>query len=289
MQLERALFELRAGRAVRLTQGAQSLVIAAAETADMPNYAWISEKPVPGFNTRIPSGELELAALKLVRRAGLLPVLALVEKQQDMLELSIDALKQAAPEALQQIAEASLPVQQTDDCRVVAFRAEGETHVALVIGDPSQEEAPLMRIHSSCLTGDLLGSLRCDCGDQLHLALDRIAKDGAGILLYLSQEGRGIGLMNKLRAYGLQDQGLDTVAANEALGFGADERDFAIAGAMLKALGVSRVRLLSNNPRKAEELRREGIDVAEQIPLRGSENRHNAHYLETKRKRMGHS
>ncbi len=145
-----------------------------------------------------------------------------------------------------------------------------------------------MRLHSECLTGDVLGSLKCDCGPQLDAAIDAMADAGWGILLYLRQEGRGIGLVNKLRAYALQDQGFDTVDANLRLGFVDDERDFAVAAAMLKLLGQGEVRLLTNNPRKVAGLEAAGISVIEQVPLRIASNPHNAAYLETKKSRSGH-
>ena len=164
------------------------------------------------------------------------------------------------------------------------LRAE---HVALLIGAPNGAP-PLVRLHSECLTGDVLGSLKCDCGPQLDAALAAIAAAGWGILLYLRQEGRGIGLVNKLRAYALQDQGFDTVDANLRLGFADDERDFGVAAAMLRLLGQPEVRLLTNNPRKVAGLEAAGIAVAEQVPLKTGGNPHNQAYLDTKRLRSGH-
>ena len=160
-------------------------------------------------------------------------------------------------------------------------------HVALIVGQPNGE-APLVRLHSECLTGDVLGSLKCDCGPQLDAALRLIAANGWGILLYLRQEGRGIGLINKLRAYQLQDQGFDTVDANIRLGFAVDARDFSVAAQMLRLLSISEVRLLTNNPEKVAGLEAEGIKVAERLPLKITANPHNAHYLATKRDRTGH-
>jgi 3,4-dihydroxy 2-butanone 4-phosphate synthase/GTP cyclohydrolase II len=163
-----------------------------------------------------------------------------------------------------------------------------EPDLALVMGDPAGEEPPLVRLHSECLTGDALDSLRCDCGAQLSHALDLIAEDGRGVLLYLRQEGRGIGLLNKLRAYELQEHGLDTVEANEHLGFRPDERDYRIAAEMLKDLGVRRVRLLSNNPRKVAGLEAHGVEVVDRLPLQVEPRAENAGYLETKRSKLGH-
>jgi GTP cyclohydrolase II len=185
---------------------------------------------------------------------------------------------------------ARLPIEQAEKAEIVAFRTLGDPaeHVALVIGQPTGIP-PLVRLHSECLTGDVLGSLKCDCGPQLDGALEAIAEGGWGILLYLRQEGRGIGLINKLRAYALQDQGFDTVDANLRLGFGDDERRFAVAARMLEALGQTEVRLLTNNPRKVAGLEAAGIKVRERVPLQRGLNPHNRAYLETKRTRSGHA
>jgi len=161
-------------------------------------------------------------------------------------------------------------------------------HVALSMGDLSSDVAPLLRLHSECLTGDALHSLRCDCGFQLEAALSMIAAEQRGVLLYLRQEGRGIGLVNKLRAYVLQDQGLDTVEANEQLGFGADQRNYGEAIALLIKLGVSKVRLMTNNPRKVKALEDAGITVTERIPMKFGANPHNHRYLSVKSNKLGH-
>lgn len=161
-------------------------------------------------------------------------------------------------------------------------------HVVLTLGDFSDGEPVLCRVHSECLTGDALFSLRCDCGAQLHTALQKIAEEGRGALLYLRQEGRGIGLLNKIRAYKLQDQGLDTVEANEQLGFGADMREYSICRAMLQHLGIRSVRLMTNNPRKVQSLRDQQIDVVERIALQAGQNLHNVKYLATKAGKLGH-
>ncbi|HEX4809424.1 MAG TPA: GTP cyclohydrolase II [Bryobacteraceae bacterium] len=163
-----------------------------------------------------------------------------------------------------------------------------ETAVALTLGDPTQG-APLLRIHSQCLTGDVLKSLRCDCGDQLELAMRSIAEERCGVLIYEHQEGRGIGLMAKLRAYALQDEGLDTIAANQALGFEADSRDFRLPVAVLNHLGIRRVRLLSNNPQKLRALVEGGIDVVARIPCETPPSPHALVYLRSKKERMGHA
>ena len=161
-------------------------------------------------------------------------------------------------------------------------------HLALVYGDINDVSDVLVRVHSECFTGDVLGSLRCDCGEHLRAAMRMIAEDGAGVLLYLRQEGRGIGLLSKLKAYNLQDEGYDTVEANLLLGHEADERDYTIGGFMLKALGVHSLRLITNNPDKIESLRALGLDVAKRVPLEPSLNAQNADYLRTKAERMRH-
>jgi len=162
-----------------------------------------------------------------------------------------------------------------------------EEAVALVMGDV-QAQAPLVRIHSQCLTGDVFGSLRCDCRDQLEMALTKIAEAGAGVLIYEQQEGRGIGLMAKLQAYALQDSGLDTVEANERLGFKADHREFALPAEILKALGITKVKLLSNNPDKVAALDRAGVQVVERVPCEVAPSEYAVEYLKTKKEKLGH-
>ncbi|SEI45295.1 GTP cyclohydrolase II [Allopseudospirillum japonicum] len=166
--------------------------------------------------------------------------------------------------------------------------ATGKEHLALTLGDLQQAEPVLMRVHSECLTGDALFSMRCDCGYQLQEALRQIAQAGRGVLLYLRQEGRGIGLLNKIRAYHLQDAGADTVEANEHLGFGADMREYSMLQPMLAHLGVKEVRLLTNNPRKLDALSRYGVQVVERLPLTTGLNPHNHNYLSTKASKLGH-
>ncbi|WP_293269163.1 GTP cyclohydrolase II, partial [Neptunomonas sp.] len=161
-------------------------------------------------------------------------------------------------------------------------------HIAMVFGDVSGDEPVLARVHSECLTGDSLFSLRCDCGFQLQEALKRIAENGRGVLLYLRQEGRGIGLLNKIKAYHLQDQGADTVEANERLGFAADLRNYNMCEPMLEYLGIKSVRLMTNNPRKVKALETYGVNVSERVPLQVGKNRHNEEYLATKMGKMGH-
>jgi 3,4-dihydroxy 2-butanone 4-phosphate synthase/GTP cyclohydrolase II len=175
---------------------------------------------------------------------------------------------------------------------VIAYgvKYENQEPVVLVLGDLDNVEIPLVRLHSSCFTGDLLQSLRCDCGDQLHMALDMIRREGAGVLVYLPQEGRGIGLAEKIKAYGLQDRGLDTVEANVALGYKADTRDYGVGIQILKDLGLSKVRLLTNNPKKTDAFIYGGfeLEVVDQIPITPAANEHNRHYLATKRDKLGH-
>ncbi len=161
-------------------------------------------------------------------------------------------------------------------------------HVALTMGDLSGDEPVLVRIHSECLTGDALFSMRCDCGPQLEAALKKISEAGRGVLLYLRQEGRGIGLVNKIKAYALQDQGMDTVEANESLGFAADARDFGLAGDTLRALKVSKIALMTNNPRKVAAIKAAGIEVVKRVPMKYGKNPHNEKYLSTKHGKLGH-
>ena len=173
---------------------------------------------------------------------------------------------------------------------LVAFRQvnTGEVHMALKKGDWNPDEPVLVRVHSSCMTGDILGSLRCDCGDQLHQAMKMIEKEGRGLLLYMNQEGRGIGLLNKLKAYKLQEQGRDTVEANLELGFGMDERDYGVGAQILRHMGISKMKLLSNNPKKRAGLLGYGLEIIEKVPIEIKANPHNEKYLATKRDKMGH-
>lgn len=244
------------------------------------------------------------AALALAKVARLLPAMLAAPLRPDAPAnaaarglLSVDSahvLSHPDREAarLVRVAEARVPLEHAPDARVVAFRAPdaGIEHLAILVGHPEHatDPAPLVRLHSECFTGDLLGSLRCDCGPQLQGALARMGAEGTGVLLYLAQEGRGIGLANKLRAYMLQDRGLDTVDANRALGWNADERNFMVAATMLDQLGVRRVRLLTNNPDKLTALAACGIAVAEREPLVVEPNGVNDHYLATKARRFGH-
>jgi 3,4-dihydroxy 2-butanone 4-phosphate synthase/GTP cyclohydrolase II len=186
--------------------------------------------------------------------------------------------------------EVSLPT-RFGDFRIIPFlqKSNNKEHVALVKGEWNPGEAIPVRVHSSCMTGDIFGSLRCECGDQLHAAMDYIEKEGRGVIVYMMQEGRGIGLINKIAAYKLQDQGLDTVEANIHLGFRADERDYGVGAQILRSLEVSKMVLLTNNPVKRVGLEAFGLEVVKVVPLEVKPNKFNARYLKTKRDRMGHN
>jgi GTP cyclohydrolase II len=248
-------------------------------------------------------GDAADAAVELAKLARLLPAIiiaplaereaAALARRDSVLSLEagdILAYQRVAARSLRRVAEARVPLADAEDTQIIAFRPSdgGIEHLAIVIGSPDPAGPVLTRLHSECFTGDLLGSLRCDCGDQLRGAIVEIARAGGGVLLYLAQEGRGIGLVNKLRAYQLQDSGFDTVDANEQLGFDADERIYLPAAEMLRQLRFLRVRLLTNNPEKVAALNRCGIAVAERVPHVFPSNGHNERYLRTKATRSGH-
>ncbi|MBS0479301.1 MAG: GTP cyclohydrolase II [Proteobacteria bacterium] len=246
--------------------------------------------PMKGPFRAIPVADRDVmaAALALARTAGVLPAFFVGAASEGAISIA-DIEDFEDPIHLAIAARAKLPVEGSVHSEIVAFRSPdspGE-HVALIVGQPDGGP-PLVRLHSECLTGDVLGSLKCDCGPQLHAAIDAMEGTGWGILLYLRQEGRGIGLVNKLRAYALQDQGFDTVDANTRLGFAIDARDFRIAARMLELLGQTRIRLLTNNPEKVRVLQTTGIDVVERVPISLPPNRFNEKYLATKRDRTGH-
>ena len=245
--------------------------------------------PLKGPFRTVPPPAGAATAIRLARVAGLLPAFFVGGEGA---EVAIDAADLDAhldPARLTLATRARLPVAGAEAAEIVVFRAPDSTdeHVALLIGRPNGA-APLVRLHSECLTGDVLGSLKCDCGPQLHAAIAAIEAAGWGILLYLRQEGRGIGLVNKLRAYRLQDQGFDTVDANTRLGFAVDARDFGVAARMLRLLGQDRVRLLTNNLAKVAGLEAAGVAVVERVPHHLPANPHNERYLATKRDRTGH-
>jgi len=291
--------------------------VVAIEVSDLRAHAIVELADPTGGTTsgpRDPHGALTLGAVPealgagavdLAKLARLLPAALLVIRDlggqtprswataHDVPALAtseIDDYRFAGARALTRVAEARLPLAGAENTRVIAFRPGdgGLEHLALVIGEPRPDDSVLVRLHSECLTGDLLGSLRCDCGDQLRGAIAAIHEDGRGVLLYLSQEGRGIGLVNKLRAYQLQDRGADTADANEQLGFDADERIYLPAASMLRQLGFRRVRLLTNNPHKVAALAHCGITVDERVPHAFPSNAHNDFYLTTKARRFGH-
>lgn len=252
------------------------------------------------------------AAVDLARMAGLLPAGVLCEilndsgdranreqlhdlaRQHSLPIISIEQLiayRRVREKLVYREAEAKLPTKYgTGTIISYGVKYESQQPLVFVLGDPLKSSAPLVRLHSSCFTGDLLESLRCDCGDQLHMALDMIQSEGAGVLVYLPQEGRGIGIAEKIKAYALQDQGLDTVEANLALGYKADPRDYGVGIQLLKDLGLRRVRLLTNNPKKTDAFIYGGFDleVVDQIPIMPPMNEHNAKYLATKRDKLGH-
>ena len=241
--------------------------------------------------------DLVLAAFGLTKAARLIPALigfpTGTVADESLHVVSLAAILEhaaAAATGIQLVSEARVPLAGSERSRVALYRDEhgGSEHVAVIIGEPDLAGSVPLRLHSACLTGDLLASLRCDCGEQLSTAVETIAALGGGVLLYLDQEGRSIGLANKLRAYQLQDSGLDTYDADRHLGFSADERSYDVAAAMLNKLGIGRVRLLTNNPRKIDALREHGIDVVDRLPLVASPNAHNEGYLRTKRERAGH-
>jgi GTP cyclohydrolase II len=352
LSFDRAVDELRRGRAVQVTDRRQSLVVAAIETVQAPLFerlvaagagraamlvtaerahaAGLSSQlsgavaitfpasanlellralagvagiaPVDGMELTVdpapPNAPLAAATFQLAKAGRLVPALVGFatgpEPLPGVLTIALGDVTHHAPRfghhALQLLSRARVPLADAIDCEIAVFRDEhslGE-HVAVVIGKPDAASAVPVRLHSACLTGDLLGSLRCDCGEQLRTAVSRIEALGGGVLLYLDQEGRGIGLPNKLRAYVLQDGGLDTVDADRHLGFLADERSYDVAAALLTELGYKRIRLLTNNPQKINSLRDHGIEVVGRLPLVTTSNTHNERYLRAKHERAGH-
>jgi GTP cyclohydrolase II len=350
LHLDRAVGELRRGRAIAVSDGELSLVVAALETMQpgqlarltagstatvlllTPERAEAAGLPIAGLGAVAlavdgqtgldslrasagigdPAAEprpeiqsspwqgspaLTAAGFRLAKAGRLVPALVGFERNRlddpTILEVPLaEVERQAAevPNSLRLTSESRVPLADAENSRLALFRDEqgGGEHVAVVIGDPDPTGIVPVRLHSACLTGDLFGSLRCDCGEQLRTAVRRIAELGGGVLLYLDQEGRGIGLANKLRAYAIQDTGLDTLDADRHLGFSADERTYDVAAALLQELGISRIRLLTNNPQKIAALRDHGIDVVGRLPLIAKVNLHNERYLRAKRERAGH-
>ena len=235
------------------------------------------------------------AAVQLMKAARMLPAVLTVTEGEGAPDLTTLSLAELGPELLRLpdlhgVVAARLPMALAAVGRLHVFRPDdgGEEHFAIEVGQPDRARPVLARLHSACFTGDVLGSLKCDCGPQLHGALAQMEAEGAGVLVYLNQEGRGIGLANKIRAYALQDQGFDTVEANHRLGFEDDERDFRIGAQILRQMGFSSVRLLTNNPRKIDMLRACGLDVVERVPLHVGQNAQNQGYLATKALKSGH-
>lgn len=320
--VERAVAELRRGQPVIITSGKNRLAVTSVEglTTSKGKHrvvvtaARIGKKGGKAYATECQASEvaalvglehkkiktyqytnaskLEEAALQLMKVAELLPACVVLPKVETLITVSAEAIKayeDAVAYSLKEVCRAPLHL-KAGEGQIIGFRSAsgGKEHYAIVVGNGLKAKAPLVRIHSSCYTGDLLESLACDCGDQLHTALHKMAKEGGGIVLYLLQEGRGIGLVNKLRTYALQAKGMDTVEANQALGFEEDERLFLPAAQILKQLKIKQVRLLTNNPRKVAELERLGVKVSARVPHVMEEGKHRAHYMATKSKKMGH-
>ena len=269
--------------------------------------AWTRGARLPAASTARPAERCEDAAVRLLARAQLVPAAiacpvlparaaAAAAEVADGTLLAVDVsealrLCQSGSGQLTRVSEARVPLSEADDSRFILFReADGmHEHIAIVIGERARwPDAVPVRLHSSCLTGDLFGSLRCDCGEQLRRGVAAIRAQGGGVLLYLTQEGRGIGLANKLRAYGLQDEGLDTIDADQVIGFSKDERTYRVAHEMLEALGIPKVLLLTNNPGKVEALQRAGINVVARQAIYGEVTAQNQRYLHTKANRHGH-
>ncbi len=288
--------EAAAPQAPVLIRGAQAFDLALARAVADPALDLVYPMKGPFLAEHLDAREAAEAAMELARLAGVLPAF-LVDPEPAGEAQSVSAADLAAWKDTSRLTiatRAHLPVSASDEAEIVAFRAADDLreHVALIIGQQTGERAPLVRLHSECLTGDILGSLKCDCGPQLDAALAAMAAEaeagGWGVLLYLRQEGRGIGLINKLRAYRLQDQGFDTVDANNRLGLPTEARDFPVAARMLVLLGVRSIRLMTNNPAKVAALEAEGVCVAERVAHKLPANPHNARYLATKRDRSGH-
>jgi GTP cyclohydrolase II len=279
-----------------LIRGAEPFDLALARAVADPALDLLHPMKGPFVAEHLEHRAEAVAAMELARLAGVLPAFLVdplpAAEGQSLTPSDLADWKDSAHLTI--ATRAHLPIAADDEAEVVAFRSTNDLreHVALIVGTQSGDRAPLVRLHSECLTGDVLGSRKCDCGPQLDAALAAMAeeagKGGWGVLLYLRQEGRGIGLINKLRAYRLQDQGFDTVDANNRLGLPTEARDFPVAARMLILLGVGTIRLMTNNPAKVAALEEQGITVAERVPHQLPANPHNARYLATKRDRSGH-
>jgi GTP cyclohydrolase II len=281
-------------RPISFLTGSEGLSIELVEFLANPLSMLISPPSLEGLSIRDAS-TLEASCITLAKLSRLLPA-ALVMQDLPLADIPkvkaslIDAYMKNAANSLTQVSQARVPLENAEDAQVIAFRPRdgGIEHLAIIVGKIDPSKPVLVRLHSECFTGDLVGSLRCDCGAQLRGAIAEMSKSGSGILLYLAQEGRGIGLVNKLRAYQLQDSGFDTVDANLQLGFDADERNYLPAAQMLQMLGVKKVRLMTNNPAKVDSLNRCGIEVSERVPHIYPSNKHNDQYLRVKAKKSGH-
>jgi len=222
-----------------------------------------------------------------------LPQLLEIAKKFDLKIISIKdliAYRLSTDSLVEEVVRVDMPTKY-GHFKLVAFKdnTNGAEHLAMIKGEWKKDEPVLTRVHSSCFTGDILGSFRCDCGEQLHKAMKMVEEEGKGLILYMNQEGRGIGLMNKLRAYKLQEEGLDTVEANLQLGFGMDERDYGVGAQILRSLGVTKLKLMSNNPKKRTALKGYGLEIVEIVPIEVEPNPYNEKYLQTKRDKMGHN
>jgi GTP cyclohydrolase II len=350
LTFDRAVGELRRGRAIRITDGARTAVVGAIETLQAPVFARLvaassghtvmlvtaERARAAGLASRIggavavlpPAGAtldelravagvsstrtghprfevdpapscaaVAAAGFQLAKSGRLVPALVGFEArggaEPGLITIHVDDVDRQVRHghhSVRLVSRARVPLADAVDSEIALFRDEHglAEHVAVIIGKFDEQSAVPVRLHSACLTGDLLGSLRCDCGEQLRTAVARIAALGGGVLLYLDQEGRGIGLPNKLRAYVLQDQGLDTVDADQHLGFLADERTYEVAASLLEELGIKRIRLLTNNPQKINALRDHGIEIVGRLPLVTTSNSHNERYLKAKTERAGH-
>lgn len=269
---------------------------------------WLRAMADPSLDLQVPmkgpftyhrdgSAALDLVAIELCKLARLLPaVLCVASPSPDLttgltrLDVEADYAPFEADTTMHEVVGARVPLNVFDEAQVRIFQQDNEfqDHYAVIIGAPRPEDPVLTRLHSACFTGDVLGSRKCDCGAQLDAALQKMADEGGGILLYLNQEGRGIGLANKLRAYALQDEGYDTVEANHRLGFEDDERDLQTGARLLRAMGFGKVRLMTNNPAKVERMRAAGVTVTARVPHVYGVHEGNAHYLDTKAKKSGH-
>ncbi len=277
-------------------KGAKAYAVEVA-TGDVTAVVGLEHKKIKTYKY-MPVSDAEFAALQLMKTAELMPACVVcphptLSQRERVFSISIKAIlayEDAMAYSLVEVCRAPLMLKHAGKGEIIGFRpmSGGKEHYAIVVGKGLKSKAPLIRIHSSCYTGDLLASLACDCGDQLHTALHKMQEAGGGIVLYLMQEGRGIGLVNKLRTYALQAKGMDTVEANQALGFDDDERLFLPAAEILKRLKIKRVKLLTNNPRKVSELERFGITVEARVPHVMEAHVHTANYMKTKSHKMGH-